>query len=329
MTRTCASPAPGKIRPEVRERFADARIRTAGRDPAPMQGVPTLSRSRKHLAADRAAAPPARKELLEAMGRPGFAPASLRELLRRLKVDRRHRMAFKRLVRELVDSGDIVRVGKTEYALGAESGAGLVTGRVQRHPDGFGFLVPDSGPEDFYLHPRNLDSIFHGDRVQARIVRRRGRGRAEAIITRVLEPSRRRIMGVFRSGPGEAFVEAYDRSYAAGILLGRGEASGALDGQVVGVEVTQPPSARHPARGRVVEVLGYPDEPGMDVRTVVRKYELRERFSEDVLREAGSHPNPVPAAEIERRADFRQSTIVTMDGETAMDFDDWQPSRSG
>ena len=266
--------------------------------------------------------PPEKKELLEAMGRAGFGPASLRELLRRLKVDKRHRMAFKRLVRELVDAGEIVRVGNHEYATPSKQAEGLVTGRVQRHPDGFGFLVPDAGREDYYLHPRNLDAIFHGDRVQARIVRRRGPGRAEAIITRVIEPSRRRVMGVFRSAPGGDEVEAYDRSYSAGLLIGRGDSSSARDGEVVGVEVTQPPSARHPARGRVVEVLGFPDEAGMDVRTIIRKYELREAFPPEAIEEAGRQPNPVPQEEISAREDFRDLPIVTIDGETAMDFDD-------
>src|SRR5262245_41032022 len=251
------------------------------------------------------------------MGQAAFGPASLRELLRRLRVDKRHRMAFKRLVRELVESGELVRVGNHEYATPAGKAEGIVTGRVQRHPDGFGFLVPDSGPEDYYLHPRNLDAIFHGDRVQARIVRRRDRGRAEAIITRVLEPAKRRVMGVFRSGPEGDQVEAYDRTYAAGILVGRGESAGATQGQVVGVEVLHPPSARQPARGRIVEVLGLPDEPGMDIRTIVRKYELREAFPPEALQEATRHPNPVPEAEIALREDFRDLPIVRSEEHTS------------
>ena len=279
-----------------------------------------MTRSRRHPHAADEAPLPGRQELLEALSRPDVAPVSLRELLRRLKVDKRHRMTFKRLVRELVEKGEIVRMGKTQYGLPRQQG--LVTGRVQRHPDGFGFLVPDSGSEDLYLHPRNLDSIFHGDRVQARVVHRRGRGRDEAVIVRLVEPSRRRVMGIFRSGPEGDQVEAYDRTYAAGIFIGRGETSRARDGQVVGVEVMQPPSSRHPARGRVVEVLGYPDEPGMDLRTVIRKYELREAFPEEALREAGRWPNPVPPDAISEREDFRSLPIVTIDGETAMDFDD-------
>src|SRR5262252_2431862 len=166
------------------------------------------SRARKPSKNERASHLPDKKNLLEAMAREGLPPASLREILRRLGVNKAHRNAFKRLVRDLVESGEIVRVGKNEYALSRRPGSASVSGRVQRHPDGYGFLVPDSGPEDFYLHPRTLESVFHGDRVQARVVRRAGKGRAEATITRLLEPARRRVMGIYRAGPAEPHVEA-------------------------------------------------------------------------------------------------------------------------
>ncbi len=265
-------------------------------------------------------APPSRQELLDAMARPDFPPSSLREMLRRLKIHKKHRMAFKRLVRDLVSEEKIVRVGRTHYALPREDDT--VEGRVQRHPDGFGFIVPDSGKGDLYVHPRNLDSIFHGDRVRARIVRKNARGRDEAIIVKVVEPSRRRVMGILRSDPGGASVEAYDRGYPAGILIGKGETGGAKDGQVVGVEVTDPPSPRREARGRVVEILGYPDEPGIDIRTIVRKYELREEFPPEAIAGAEGCPDPIPGRELARREDFRSKPIVTIDGESAMDFDD-------
>jgi len=264
--------------------------------------------------------PLSKQELLEAMGRPDFPPSSLREMLRRLQVDKRHRMAFKRLVRGLVSEGSLVRVGKTHYALPTDGDT--ITGRVQRHPDGFGFILPDSGQGDLYVHPRNLESVFHGDRVEARVIRRRGHGRDEAVIVRVVESSRRRVMGIYREGRGGGNVEPYDRSYVAGILIGRGDEGRARPGQVVGVEVTEPPSQHQPAQGRVVEVLGFPDEPGMDIRTVVRKYELREVFPEEVHSEAERFPDPVPEVETTRREDFRDEPIVTIDGETAMDFDD-------
>ena len=268
---------------------------------------------------------PDKKEVLAALARPDLPAASLRELLRRLKVDKRHRMTFKRLIRDMVEGGELLRAGSARYTLPGAAPTpprALVAGRIQRHPDGFGFLIPDEGGPDFYVAPSNLESIFHGDRVEARILRRRHPGRDEAIITRVVEPSRRRVMGVFHKSPEGDRVEAYERSYAAGILIGRGDAAAARDGEVVGVELTQPPSERHPARGRVVEVLGFADEPGIDIRTVARKYELREAFPPEAEQEAARHGDPLNPAELARREDFRALPIVTIDGETAMDFDD-------
>ena len=268
---------------------------------------------------------PGRKEVLAALARPDLPAASLRELLRRLKVDKCHRMAFMRLIRDLVEQGTLVRAGSARYALAGATNPParqLVSGRIQRHPDGFGFLVPDEGGPDFYVAPPQLESIFHGDRVEARVVRRRRGGRDEALIERVVEPSRRRVMGVLRRSSEGDRIDAYERSYATGILIGRGDAGSARDGEVVGVELTQPPTERHPARGRVVEVLGFADEPGIDIRTVVRKYELREAFPPEAELEAARCADSLSPAEIARREDFRALPIVTIDGETAMDFDD-------
>ncbi len=268
---------------------------------------------------------PDRKQVRAALSRPDLPAASLRELLRRLKVDKRHRMTFKRLIRDMVEEGDLMRLGSTQYALpGAPGGAPrtVVTGRIQRHPDGFGFLIPDEGGSDYYVAPESLESIFHGDRVEARILRRRRPGRDQALIARVVEPARRRVMGVFHKSAEGDRVEAFERSYAAGILIGKGDAAAARDGEVVGVEMTQPPTPRHPARGRVVEVLGFADEPGMDIRTVARKYDLRETFPPQAEEEAARHGEAPRAAEIAHREDFRLLPIVTIDGETAMDFDD-------
>jgi ribonuclease R len=117
-------------------------------------------------------------------------------------------------------------------------------------------------------------------------------------------------------------VEAYDRRFAAGILIPEGEIGDARNGLVVGVEITQGPGAGRWPLGRIVEVLGSPDEPGMDLKTIVRKYDLREEFPPDVLSAASAIPDRVPAREIARREDFRDLPIVTIDGETAKDFDD-------
>jgi ribonuclease R len=117
-------------------------------------------------------------------------------------------------------------------------------------------------------------------------------------------------------------VEAYDRLFEAGILIPEGDNGGAANGMVVGVAISRPPAQGQRSLGRIVEVLGHPDEPGIDLLTIVRKYDLRSEFPPDVLKEAEAVADRVPEAESSHREDFRGLPIVTIDGETAMDFDD-------
>ena len=267
------------------------------------------------------------------MRSPGYRPATVRDLLRLLRIDKSRRNAFKRILRDMVSEEEIVRVDRVRYALdgGAAGAAGssrtrrALTGRLQIHPRGFGFVTPEEGGRDVFIPPPAIGDLMDGDRVAVRIVREGREGRALGEVIRVIERSRRRVLGVYRAqggrhGPGT--VEAYDRRFASGILIAEGDTGGARNGLVVGVEITRPPGEGMLACGRVVEVLGSPDEPGMDLRTIVRKYDLREEFPPAVLEAAERIPEEVPEVAIRGREDFRDLPIVTIDGETAKDFDD-------
>ncbi len=179
-------------------------------------------------------------------------------------------------------------------------------------------MTPDAGGPDIFIPPPALGDRLNGDRVEVRVTPG-DRGRTVGAILRVLERSRRKILGVFRA-TGQ--VETYDRQFERDVTIPAGQAGEARDGQVVGIVIVEPPSEREAAIGRVVEVLGHPDDPGMDLRTIVRKYDLREDFAPDVLAEAEAIPARVPDKEIATREDFRDLPIVTIDGETAKDFDD-------
>ncbi|HKB07882.1 MAG TPA: ribonuclease R [Candidatus Polarisedimenticolia bacterium] len=288
-----------------------------------------------------------RKAIVEFLRRPGYRAATAKDLHRLLRIDRSRLHAFKRVLRDLMSDGEVVKAGRDRYApptirqgpdggrpegkqpqrSGAAAGPRgqkLVSGRLQRHPRGFGFVVPDAGGPDLFVPPRGLGDLLDGDRVAVRVVRDDGRGRAEGEIVRLLERSGKRVMGVFQSAGGRAggLVRAYDRLFESDIVIAEEHLGKAEDGMVVGVAILRPPMERRPAAGRVVEVLGFPDEPGIDLKTIIRKYGLREDYPPDVLSEAEGVPDRVSDAESRRREDFRKLPIVTIDGETAKDFDD-------
>jgi ribonuclease R len=226
-----------------------------------------------------------------------------------------------------------------------------LAGRVVAHRDGYGFVVPDSPRADLdgdlFIPPDQMGDAMHGDRVMARIERRQqtheGRSRAEGRIVRILGRAHPQIVGLFRYGSAGNYVLPYETRLAQEIIVPPGDeltpalrakAGDAwkpgrraprmreLDGAVVEVELTRFPKGGVAPAGRVVEVLGRPGEIGVDVQIIIRKHHLPHRFSEATLEEARLVARPAGEAERAGRRDFRDLPIVTIDGETARDFDD-------
>ena len=198
---------------------------------------------------------------------------------------------------------------------------GEVTGTVIGHANGFGFVRPDQGGEDLYLHDRQMRKVLHGDRVRARRVNYQGR--EEAAIVEVLQTTGREIVGHFFKESGVGIVEPDDSRFARDISVAKGKFNGADDGDVVVVRITRHPIEHHHAVGEVIEVVGRDLAPGMETEIAIRKHELPHVWSEETNMEIAALGDSLKFVQHDsRRVDLRQLPLVTIDGEDSRDFDD-------
>lgn len=243
------------------------------------------------------------------------------ELADALGVQERERKALRALLATLEEEGAVVRTRSQRYA--APERLDLIVGTLQGNARGFGWVLPDN-PEfsDLYISADSLAGAMDRDRVIARIQRRRDNRSPEGEIIRILRRARKTLVGRIDRDGQATFVKPDDKRIPYDILVARGETKGIHDGDKVVVELTRYPDGRRGPEGRVTERIGRSGEPGVDITSVIRKYELPEQFPKPVLDEAEAVPETVSAEEIERRADLRPLRIVTIDGADAKDLDD-------
>ena len=256
-------------------------------------------------------------------------PATIRELMRALKIARADRHRFRRQIARLVDTGDLIRIRGNRYGLADRMH--LVVGRLAVNPRGFGFVTPEPGGmnsgsptapgDDIYVAGVDPDQAMHGDRVTVRV--ERSGGRAEGRIVEVLERANADVVGRYEvDGAGRGFVVPFDERVNLDLRIAPGGGIEAEPGQMVVAAVDRRPASGRGPLGRLVEVLGRLDEPGVDTALVVRKHRLPDGPDPDAAAEAARLGDVVAASDRRGRADFRGWPTVTIDGETARDFDD-------
>jgi ribonuclease R len=251
-------------------------------------------------------------------------PATPRELLQALKLPREERPIFKRLLADLVESGALVETRGNRFGL--PDRMNLIVGKMVTHPRGFGFVVPDRPMDnvkgDLYIAGSNLNQAMHGDRVVARL-ERVSDNRAEGRIVRVLERGSDTVVGRFDlDGLGIGFVVPFDRRLIMDVQVPSGQELDATAGDMVVVEITRWPTPTRGPLGRVKEVLGDINEPGVDNEIIIRKFGLPDAHSEEAVEEARRVGHDVREQDLRGRTDFRPILTVTIDGEHARDFDD-------
>jgi ribonuclease R len=198
----------------------------------------------------------------------------------------------------------------------------LVAGRVQGHRDGFGFVLPDAGGPDLFLSAQEMLKVMHGDRVLARKIGFDHRGRPEGQVIEVTERANRQLVGRLVNERGLTVVVPEDQRIKHDILIAPADAGLAQPGQVVTVEITTPPTGHGSPLGRIVEVLGEIDDPGMEIEIAVRKFDVPHQFPPETIKASESLPDKVRPTDLRQRVDLRDVPLVTIDGEDARDFDD-------
>lgn len=285
-----------------------------------------------------------RSSVLSHMETLPHARATYKQLVKEFNAKGPGRAALDDALEQLVGRGDLIE-WKTGHFVRAGASKEFVSGRLQMHRDGYGFVIPDRPVEgmqgDLFLPPDALEGAMHGDQVLARVARMERGGRAYGEIARILKRAHVFVVGEFRVSR-QNYVIPHDprvrqrvtipeglekppqdaQVHRIGVAAREVGSVEEMDGMIVNVEILDFPEKDEPPVGRVVEILGYPDDFGVDVEIVIRKHHLRHLFPVEAVAEAEGISLEIPASEAARREDFRALPIVTIDGETARDFDD-------
>ncbi len=261
---------------------------------------------------------PSREEIL-AVFRDSGGAMDLKALARVLKVKPAAQDVLTRRLNAMERDGQLRLDITGHYALADHSG--FIAGRVSAHRDGFGFLIPEDGSEDLFLNDKEMQKVLNGDRVLGRVTGTDRRGRAEGTIVEVVERANSHVIGRLLNEGGVWVVSPEDQRIGRDILV-IGSPGKARDGQVVSVELIEQPSRFQQPTGKVVEVLGELDDPGMEIEIAVRKFGVPHIFSAAALKQAAKLPAEVRDDDLGNRVDLRDVPLVTIDGEDARDFDD-------
>jgi ribonuclease R len=267
---------------------------------------------------------PSREYILQTLTAQG-APLEFGRLVKLLDIQPFELEPFQRRLGAMAREAQVMQNRRGDWLIPDK--ADLVRGRVAGHPDGFGFLIPEEGGADLFLSAKEMDKVLHGDKAIARVIGVDRKGRPEGKIVEVTERVNRFVVGRVVEEHGVRFVVAENKRISQDILLapsdkGAKKALKAQSGQVVMIELIEQPSKHGQPIGRLVEVLGNYADPGMEIEIALRKHELPYEFSNAALAEAKKLPDIVRKSDWKGREDITGLPLVTIDSETARDFDD-------
>ncbi|MBQ3120386.1 MAG: VacB/RNase II family 3'-5' exoribonuclease, partial [Peptococcaceae bacterium] len=264
-----------------------------------------------------------KEEIVVYMEHQAVRPLSEEELAEVFAVDTVDALVqLKGLLKELENDGTLVLSRKNRYGRPAQFN--LLIGKISRHPKGFGFLMQeDADADDIFIPASELKGAMNGDRVIVRIKREAtAKSRAEGEVIRILQRNVQQIVGTFESSRHFGFVVPDDKRFGSDIFIPKEQFNGAKTNMKVLVEITQWPEKNRSAEGKIVQVIGKKDAPGVDILSIIMGYDLPQGFPADVLMYAEALPETIAVSEIEKRRDLRDMLMITIDGEDAKDLDD-------
>ncbi|MBN1068880.1 ribonuclease R [Clostridium botulinum] len=270
-----------------------------------------------------------KETLLSFMKEPAYSPMTIEELALVFDIKSHEYGDFKKMLKIMGNEGLISTTEKNKYFIAEnasviEERVGLITGRLQAHPKGFGFLIPDvEGEGDVFIPGSCMNGAINGDKIQVEITRENSNTKKrEGEVYKILERNTTKIVGIYEDNKNFGFVVSEDTRITQDIFISKKDRNGAENGDVVIVEITKWPDRKRSPEGLIKEVLGKKGDKGIDILTIIRKFGLPEEFSKKVLKFAEQIPETIKPEEYKRRVDLRDLRMVTIDGEDAKDLDD-------
>lgn len=261
--------------------------------------------------------------ILNFMKEEAYKPMEIPEIAKIFNINKNEYKSFKKAIKTMEKEGLLARDESDK--LGLAQRMGVITGKIEIHDRGFGFLIPDiEGIKDLFIAKTNLMGAMNGDRVVAKIIKEGRNGkRTEGVIINIVERVNKNIVGIYEDNKSFGFVLPEDKRIQNDIFISKKDRNGAKKGQIVMVEITRwPDGKRKNPEGKVVEILGRPGDKGIDIDIIIRKYNLPEDFPPSVLNSALDIEDFITEDEIKGRLDLRNVKMVTIDGEDAKDLDD-------